>query len=433
MVSHLPMYDKIPNWNQWEILFLLISAKLRSLDPTLLYCIDSDWTTLSIGGKKWCLSEWPNLVYSMVRHLPMYDKIPNWNQWEILFLLISAKLRSLDPTLLYCINSDWTTLSIGGKKWCLSEWPNLAYWIVRHLPIYDKIPNWNQWEILFLLISAKLRSLDPTLLYCINSDWTTLSIGGKKWCLSEWPNLAYWIVRHLPIYDKIPNWNQWEILFLLISAKLRSLDPTLLYCIDSDWTTLSIGGKKWCLSEWPNLAYWMVRHLHMYDKIPNWNQWEILFLLISAKLRSLDPTLLYCINSDWTTLSIGGKKWCLSEWPNLAYWMVRHLHMYDKIPNWNQWEILFLLISAKLRSLDPTLLYCINSDWTTLSIGGKKLMSLGTTKFGVLDGKASTHVWQNPQLKLMGNTVSAHICQIKVFRPYPVILYRLRLDHSIHW
>ena len=28
----------------------------------------------------------------------------------------------------------------------------------------------------------------------------------------------------------------------------------------------------------------------------------------------------------------------------------------------------------------------------------------------------------------MGNTVSAHICHIKVFRPYPVILYRLRLD-----
>ena len=28
----------------------------------------------------------------------------------------------------------------------------------------------------------------------------------------------------------------------------------------------------------------------------------------------------------------------------------------------------------------------------------------------------------------MGNTVSAHICQLKVFRPYPVILYRLRLD-----
>ena len=113
--------------------------------------------------------------------------------------------------------------------------------------------------------------------------------------------------------------------------------------------------------------------------------------------------------------------------------MVRHLPMYDKIPNWNKREILFLLISAKLRSLDPTLLYCINSDWTTLSIGGKKLMSLGMTKFGVLDGKASTHVWQNPQLKSMGNTVSAHICQIKVFRPYPVRLYKLRLDHSIHW
>ena len=32
----------------------------------------------------------------------------------------------------------------------------------------------------------------------------------------------------------------------------------------------------------------------------------------------------------------------------------------------------------------------------------------------------------------MGNTVSAHICHIKVFRPYPVILYRLRLDPSIY-
>ena len=28
----------------------------------------------------------------------------------------------------------------------------------------------------------------------------------------------------------------------------------------------------------------------------------------------------------------------------------------------------------------------------------------------------------------MGNTVSAHIYEIKVFRPYPVKLYRLRLD-----
>ena len=33
----------------------------------------------------------------------------------------------------------------------------------------------------------------------------------------------------------------------------------------------------------------------------------------------------------------------------------------------------------------------------------------------------------------MGNTVSAHIYEIKVFSPYPVISYRLRLDHSIHW
>ena len=28
----------------------------------------------------------------------------------------------------------------------------------------------------------------------------------------------------------------------------------------------------------------------------------------------------------------------------------------------------------------------------------------------------------------MGNTVSAHIYEIKVFRPYPVILYRLILE-----
>ena len=87
----------------------------------------------------------------------------------------------------------------------------------------------------------------------------------------------------------------------------------------------------------------------------------------------------------------------------------------------------------KLRSLDTTLLYCIDSYWTTLSIGGKKLVSLETTKIGALDGKASTHVRRNANLKLMGNTVSAHICEIKVFSPYPVISYRLRLDHSIHW
>ena len=96
-------------------------------------------------------------------------------------------------------------------------------------------------------------------------------------------------------------------------------------------------------------------------------------------------------------------------------------------------EILFLLISTKLRSLDPTLSYCIDSDWATLSIGGKKLMSLGMTKIGVLDGKASTHVRRNAHLKSMRNTVSADIYENKVFRPYLVILYRLRLEHSIHW
>ena len=32
----------------------------------------------------------------------------------------------------------------------------------------------------------------------------------------------------------------------------------------------------------------------------------------------------------------------------------------------------------------------------------------------------------------MGNSISAHIYETKVFRPYPVILYRLRLDPSIH-
>ena len=63
----------------------------------------------------------------------------------------------------------------------------------------------------------------------------------------------------------------------------------------------------------------------------------------------------------------------------------------------------------------------------------KKFVSLEMTKIGVLDGKASTHVQRNADLKSMGNIVSAHIYEIKVFRPYPVILYRLRLDHSIHW
>ena len=68
------------------------------------------------------------------------------------------------------------------------------------------------------------------------------------------------------------------------------------------------------------------------------------------------------------------------------------VYMHGQIPILNQWEILFLLTSTKLRSLDPTLLYCIDSDWTTLSIGGIKLVSLGTTKFSVFEGKTSTHV-----------------------------------------
>ena len=33
----------------------------------------------------------------------------------------------------------------------------------------------------------------------------------------------------------------------------------------------------------------------------------------------------------------------------------------------------------------------------------------------------------------MGITVSAHSYEIKAFRNYPVILYRLRLDPCIHW
>ena len=55
------------------------------------------------------------------------------------------------------------------------------------------------------------------------------------------------------------------------------------------------------------------------------------------------------------------------------------------------------------------------------------------TKIGILDGKASIHVRRNAYLKSMGDTVFAHIYEIKVFRPYHIILYRLRMDHSIHW
>ena len=55
------------------------------------------------------------------------------------------------------------------------------------------------------------------------------------------------------------------------------------------------------------------------------------------------------------------------------------------------------------------------------------------TKIGILDGKVSTHVRRNAHLKSMGDTVFAHIYEIKVFRPHHVILYRLRMDHSFHW
>ena len=47
--------------------------------------------------------------------------------------------------------------------------------------------------------------------------------------------------------------------------------------------------------------------------------------------------------------------------------------------------------------------------------------------------RTSLYAWPKRHLKSMGNRVSAHIYETKFFRPYPVILYRLRLDPSIHW
>ena len=41
--------------------------------------------------------------------------------------------------------------------------------------------------------------------------------------------------------------------------------------------------------------------------------------------------------------------------------------------------------------------YCIHSDWTPLSIGGKTLVSFGTTKFGVLGGMATVLVYMHGQ------------------------------------
>ena len=117
------------------------------------------------------------------------------------------------------------------------------------------------------------------------------------------------------------------------------------------------------------------------------------------------------------------------------FWKLQRVHSLDTLWVENFDEI---ALSRTVKEIEANLCYTIfgknskiqngrhfrggeiffeNSDWTTLSIGGKKLVSLGTTKFGVLDGKASTHVWWNPQLKSIGNTVSAHIYKIKVFRP----------------
>ena len=45
-----------------------------------------------------------------------------------------------------------------------------------------------------------------------------------------------------------------------------------------------------------------------------------------------------------------------------------------------------------IKVFRPYPLYCIDSDWTPLSIGGKKLVSLGTSKFGILGGKATVLV-----------------------------------------
>ena len=69
-------------------------------------------------------------------------------------------------------------------------------------------------------------------------------------------------------------------------------------------------------------------------------------------------------------------------------------------PHLNQWKILLLFISTKLRSLDTTLLYCIDSDWTTLNNGGKILVSLGSMKIEVLNGKAPVLVCMHGKISI---------------------------------
>ena len=112
---------------------------------------------------------------------------------------------------------------------------------------------------------------------------------------------------------------------------------------------------------------------------------------------------------------------------NLVYLMVRRIYLYCEIKHENPWEILFHSISAKLRSLDPTLLYCIASVWT---IGGIKLLTLGTTKFSLLDGKVAVLVYMHCKITKCNQS---EILFLLISIPNPVVLYRQRLDHSILW
>ena len=113
-----------------------------------------------------------------------------------------------------------------------------------------------------------------------------------------------------------------------------------------------------------------------------------MFLLISTKLRSLDPTLLYCIDSDWTPLSIGGNNWCPrnEKFGVLGGKVTVHVGV-DSWPKPHLKSMTAHIYETKV--FRPYI--CIDSDWTPLSIGGKKLVSLGTTKFGVLGGKVTVY------------------------------------------
>ena len=128
-----------------------------------------------------------------------------------------------------------------------------------------------------------------------------------------------------------------------------------------------------------------------------------------CELKSLDPLLLYCRLRLDHCIHLCKKidvRWNNQNWN--TGWYTCMIKSQIK----NQWQMLFLLIYAKLWSLDPTMLYCIDSDWTTLSIGAKTLGSVAMANFGLLDDKISTHACWNPKLKSMANTVSAYICEI---------------------